>query len=172
MRSAADEVIHAQLSLQHIHNCQSVRHISAQRWEMCIANINFLMICVAEGSSLVKQADFLITLYNYQLSRQEKNGKTFFGPLLVWLWAASMAFKPKKIVFSSKAPRFLNDTSKILSFLLRWINIENCSAIEPLSFTVCETKRPLPHTMAKQMFSWGFRISCLPAETFYEKCGS
>lgn len=114
MRSVEDEVIHAQLPLQHIYNCQSVRHISAQRWEMCIANINFLMICVAEGSSLVKQAKFLITLYNYQLSRQEKKWENILWPAFRVAVSSINGFSSQRGSFFLKGPEIhvLNDTSK------------------------------------------------------------
>lgn len=109
-----------QLSLKLIHNCQSaehVQHISAQRWEMCIANINFLMICVAEGSSLVKQAEFLITLYNYQLSRQRKMKNILWPAFRVALSIKKWLFKAKKIFSQRPRDSCLNDTSEILVFV-------------------------------------------------------
>lgn len=75
--------------------------------------------------------------------------ETFFSPLKL---SENGFFKMEKTcVQRPREPRNINDTNKIS----RWINIENCSAIEPLSSTVCETKRPLPHTLSEWIFSWG-----------------
>lgn len=134
-----------------------------------VSEATFLMTRWAPHASLFKQAHNLLTTpYNYQLSGNGRNSflSSHSPPTLAFFFSSfsrGAKLTEKKWLRKKKAHRRLqNDTQhrKKEFFSLRWINIENCSAIEPLSFGLyVKQNAPYRHTRREQIFPpWDFRL--------------